>query len=72
MMTKKYIFGYSDYRNLFNNNLYKDIVEYRALSTNWLPPRYAVVKMVNGIQAETVVDGLSLKTAKGYIKLLQE
>lgn len=71
-MTKKYIFGYSDYRNLFNNNLYKDIVEYRALSTNWLPPRYAVVKMVNGIQAETVVDGLSLKTAKGYIKLLQE
>ena len=70
MMTKKYIFGYSDYRNLFNNNLYKDIVEYRALSTNWLPPRYAVVKMVNGIQAETVVDGLSLKTAKGYIKLL--
>ena len=72
MMTKKYIFGYSDYRNLFNNNLYKDIVEYRALSTNWLPPRYAVVKMVNGIQAETLVDGLSLKTAKGYIKLLQE
>jgi hypothetical protein len=72
MMTKKYIFGYSDYRNLFNNNLYKDRVEYRALSTNWLPPRYAVVKMVNGIQAETVVDGLSLKTAKGYIKLLQE
>ena len=72
MMTKKYIFGYSDYRNLFNNNLYKDTVEYRALSTNWLPPRYAVVKMVNGIQAETVVDGLSLKTAKGYIKLLQE
>ena len=71
-MTKKYIFGYSDYRNLFNNNLYKDIVEYRALSTNWLPPRYAVVKMVNGIQAETLVDGLSLKTAKGYIKLLQE
>jgi hypothetical protein len=72
MMTKKYVFGYSDYRNLFNNNLYKDRVEYRALSTNWLPPRYAVVKMVNGIQAETVVDGLSLKTAKGYIKLLQE
>lgn len=71
-MTKKYVFGYSDYRNLFNNNLYKDRVEYRALSTNWLPPRYAVVKMVNGIQAETVVDGLSLKTAKGYIKLLQE
>ena len=71
-MTKKYMFGYSDYRNLFNNNLYKDRVEYRALSTNWLPPRYAVVKMVNGIQAETLVDGLSLKTAKGYIKLLQE
>jgi hypothetical protein len=72
MMAEKYVFGYSDYRNLFNNNLYKDRVEYRALSTNWLPPRYAVVKMVNGIQAETVVDGLSLKTAKGYIKLLQE
>jgi hypothetical protein len=72
MMDKKYVFGYSDYRNLFNNNLYKDRVEYRALSTNWLPPRYAVVKVVNGIQAETVVDGLSLKTAKGYIKLLQE
>lgn len=71
-MAEKYVFGYSDYRNLFNNNLYKDRVEYRALSTNWLPPRYAVVKMVNGIQAETVVDGLSLKTAKGYIKLLQE
>ena len=71
-MTKKYIFGYSDYRNLFNNNLYKDIVEYRALSTNWLPPRYAVVKMVNGVQAEMVIDGVSLKTARGYIKLLQE
>ena len=71
-MNGKYVFGYSDYRNLFNNNLYKDRVEYRALSTNWLPPRYAVVKMVNGIQAETLVDGLSLKTAKGYIKLLQE
>jgi hypothetical protein len=72
MMAEKYVFGYSDNRNLFNNNLYKDRVEYMALSTNWLPPRYAVVKMVNGIQAETVVDGLSLKTAKGYIKLLQE
>ena len=72
MMDEKYAFGYSDYRNLFNNNLYKDTVEYRALSTNWLPPRYAVVKMVNGIQAETVIDGVSLKTAKGYIKLLQE
>ena len=71
-MDEKYAFGYSDYRNLFNNNLYKDTVEYRALSTNWLPPRYAVVKMVNGIQAETVIDGVSLKTAKGYIKLLQE
>jgi hypothetical protein len=72
MMAEKYVFGYSDDRNLFNDNLYKDRVEYMALSTNWLPPRYAVVKMVNGIQAETVVDGLSLKTAKGYIKLLQE
>ena len=72
MMDEKYAFGYSDYRNLFNNNLYKDTVEYRALSTNWLPPRYAVVKMVNGIQAKTVIDGVSLKTAKGYIKLLQE
>ena len=71
-MSKRHVFGYSDYRSMFNNNLYKDRVEYRALSTNWLPPRYAVVKMVNGIQAETVVDGLSLKTAKGYIKLLQE
>ena len=71
MMAEKYVFGYSDYRNMFEN-LYKDRVEYRALSTNWLPPRYAVVKMVNGIQAETVIDGVSLKTAKGYIKLLQE
>ena len=71
-MAEKYVFGYSDYRNMFDKNLYKDRVEYRALSTNWLPPRYAVVKMVNGIQAETLVDGLSLKTAKGYIKLLQE
>lgn len=72
MMTEKYAFGYSDYKAMWFHNLYRDRVEYRALSTNWLPPRYAVVKMVNGIQAETLVDGLSLKTAKGYIKLLQE
>ena len=71
MMAGKYVFGFSDYRGMLEN-LYKDRVEYRTLSTNWLPPRYAVVKMVNGIQAETLVDGLSLKTAKGYIKLLQE
>ena len=71
-MGEKYVFGYSDYRNMFHNNLYKDRVEYTAITTNWLPPKYKIVKLVNGGVAETVVEGVSLKTAKGYIKLLQE
>ena len=69
-MTKKYAFGYSDYRNLFNNNLYKDRVEYTAITTNWLPPKYKIVKLVNGGIAETLVEGVSLEVAKNYIKLL--
>ena len=69
-MTKKYVFGYSDYRNMFANNLYKDRVEYTAITTNWLPPKYKIVKLVNGGIAETLVEGVSLEVAKNYIKLL--
>ena len=71
MMDEKYVVGYSDLGGIWRTQIsFTDRVEYVAITTNWLPPRYKIVKLVNGIQAETVVDGLSLKTAKGYIKLL--
>ena len=70
MMSKRHVFGYSDYRSMFNNNLYKDRVEYTAITTNWLPPKYKIVKLVNGGIAETLVEGVSLEVAKNYIKLL--
>ena len=73
MMAENYVFGYSDVGGVWRPHIsFADRVEYRAITTNWLPPRYKIVKLVNGGVAETVVEGLSLKTAKGYIKLLGE
>ena len=73
MMDEKYVVGYSDLGGIWRTQIsFTDRVEYVAITTNWLPPRYKIVKLVNGGVAETVVEGVSLKTAKGYIKLLGE
>ena len=51
---------------------FEDRVEYKTAITNWIPPRYAVIKYVNGATSQIMVDGVSLKAAHGYIKLLKE
>jgi hypothetical protein len=71
MMDEKYVFGYSDLGGVWRPYIsFTDRVEYVAMTTNWLPPRYKVVKLVNGGVAETLVEGVSSEVAKGYIKLL--
>jgi hypothetical protein len=72
MMTKKYVSGYSDLRSVVwqPHISIADRVEYTAITTNWLPPKYKIVKLVNGGIAETLIEGVSLEVAKGYIKLL--
>jgi len=67
----RYRMGWSDARGIFTSG-YKDRVEYKVKMSKWIPPRYAVVKYVNGGEAETVIDGVPIETAHGYIKLLQE
>ena len=68
-MDEKYLFGYSDYRSMFTNG-FSDRIEYKAITTNWLPPKYKIVKLINGGIAETLVEEVSLEVAKNYIKLL--
>jgi len=67
----RYTMGWSDARGIFHSN-FEDRVEYKVKMSKWIPPRYAVVKYVNGGEAETVIDGVPIETAHGYIKLLQE
>ena len=67
----RYRMGWSDARGIFTSG-YKDRVEYKVKMSKWIPPRYAVVKYVNGGEAETGIDGVPIETAHGYIKLLQE
>jgi hypothetical protein len=67
----RYAMGWSDVMGTFSSR-FADRVEYKVKMSKWIPPRYAVVKYVNGGEAETIVDGVSQDTAKGYVKLLQE
>ena len=71
MMSKRHVFGYSDLGGVWRPHIsFTDRVEYTAITTNWLPPKYKIVKLVNGGIAETLVEGVSLEVAKNYIKLL--
>ena len=67
----RYRTGWADARGFFQSR-FVDRVEYKTKMTNWLPPRYAVAKFVNGALSETVIDGVPIETAQGYIKLLKE
>ena len=67
----RYAMGFSDPRGFFLIG-FEGRVEYKTAITNWIPPRYAVIKYVNGATSQIMVDGVSLKAAHGYIKLLKE
>jgi hypothetical protein len=67
----RYRTGWTDPRGIFYSR-FVDRIEYKVKMSKWIPPRYAVVKYVNGGEAETVVDGMPIETAQGYIKLLKE
>lgn len=67
----RYAVGFSDPRGLFQSR-FADRIEYTTRMTNWIPPRYAVIKYVNGARSQTMASGVSLETAHGYIKLLKE
>lgn len=67
----RYAMGFSDPRGFFQIK-FTEHIEYKTAMTNWLPPRHAVIKLVNGKEVQTMVDGVSLKAAHGYIKLLKE
>lgn len=68
----RYAVGFSDPRGIFNDQWLGDYVEHKLVMTNWIPPRYAVIKYVNGARSQTMASGVSLETAHGYIKLLKE
>lgn len=69
---ERYRMGWSDARSIFNDQMFGDYVEHKLVMTNWIPPRYAVLKYVNGTRSQTMASGVSLDTARGYIKLLKE
>ena len=67
----RYVVGFSDPRGFFQSR-FADHIEYKTAMTNWLPPRYGVYKYVNGALSQTIVEGVPIETAHGYIKLLKE
>jgi hypothetical protein len=68
----RYVVGFTDPRAMYSGEFLKDYIRYKIKMSNWLPPKYTVVKYVNGAEAQIMVSGVSKEVAEGYVKLLEE